>query len=156
VCGGRRARGGAGRERGRGLSNERGRGREKSADRAKSPDHDEVMCFNCDSTEHHANDLKCPKMAPKSRAALQKRADSSEGNKGEHKMRDNMRELHQLRNEKKVHFRKLGAKTNEADLEEGSGFDESDWGDDNEEERFAAGAVKSHKCLCQMCHHLCL
>ena len=35
-------------------------------------------------------------------------------------MRDTMRELHQLRNEKKAHFRKLGAKTNEVDLEEGS------------------------------------
>jgi len=73
--------------------------------------------------EHHANDLKCPKLAPKSRAALQKRADSSEGNKGRHKMHDNMRELHQLHNEKKAHFRKLGAKTNEADLKEGFGID---------------------------------
>jgi len=53
-------------------------------------------------------------MAPKSRATLQKRADSSEGNKGGHKMRDNLRELHQLSNEKKAHFHKLGAKTNEA------------------------------------------
>jgi len=78
VRGGRWARGGAGRERGRGPSNERGRGRDKSADRAKSPDRREVMCFNCDSTEHLTNDLKCPKMAPKSRAALQKRVDSSE------------------------------------------------------------------------------
>jgi len=103
-----RARGGAGRERGRGPSNERGRGRDKSTDRAKSPDRREVMCFNCDSTEHRANNLQCPKMAPKSRAALQKRADSSEGNKGKHKMRDAMRELHQLRNEMKAHFRKLG------------------------------------------------
>jgi len=84
-------------------------------------------------------------MAPKSRAALQKRADSSEGNKGGHKMRDNMRELHQLRNEKKS--AKLGAKTNEANLEEGSSFDKSDWGDDEEEEGFAAGAAKSHKCF---------
>jgi len=151
VRGGRWARGGAGRERGRGLSNERGRGREKSADRAKSPNHRRVMCFNCDSTEHRTNDLKCPKMAPKSRAALQKRADSSECNKGEHKMRDTMRELHQLRNEKKAHFRKLGTKTNE----EGSGFDESDWGDDNEEEGFAAGAVKSHKCFGVNCATIC-
>jgi len=128
VRSGRRARGGARRERGRGPSNERERGREKSAGRAKSPDRREVMCFNCDSTEHHANDLKCPKMAPKSRAVLQKRADSSEVNKGEHKRRDTMRLLHQLRNEKKAHFRKLGANTNDADLEEGSSFDESDIG----------------------------
>jgi len=98
---------------------------------------------------------KYPKMAPKSRAALQKRADSSEGNKGEHKMRDNMRELHQLRHEKEAHFRKLGAKTNEADLEEGSGFDESDWGDDDVEEGFAAGAVKSHKCFGVKCVTIC-
>jgi len=125
----RRARGGAGCERGRGPSNDCGRGREKSADRAKSPDRSEVMCFNCDSTEHCAGDLKCPKLAPKSRAAIQKHSDSSEGNKGGQKMRNNMRELHQLRNEKKAHFRKLGAKTNEANLEEGSGFDKSDWGD---------------------------
>jgi len=162
VCGGRQAHGGAGRERVRGPSNDRGRGREKSADRAKSPnrycespDRREVMCFNCDSTEHRANDLKCPEMAPKSRAALQKRADSSEANKGEHKMRHTMRELHQLRNEKKTHFRKLGAKANEADLEEGSGFDESDWGDDDEEEGFAAGAVKSHKCFGVKCATTC-
>ena len=114
------------------------------------------MCFACEGTEHRANDVKCPKMAPKSRAALQKRADSSEGNKGGHnKMRDNMRKLHQLRNEKKAHFHKLGAKTNEADLEEGSGFDESDWGDDNEEEGFAAGAVKSHKCFGVKCATIC-
>jgi len=151
VRGGRRARGGAGRERGRGPSNESGREREKSADRAKSPDRGEVMCFAYTSTEHRANDLKCPKMAPKSRAALQKRADSSEGNKGGHKMRDNMRELHQLRNEKKAHFSKLGAKTNEVDLEDGSGFDESGWGDDDEEEGFAAGAVKSNKCFGVKC-----
>jgi len=62
-----------------------------------------------------------------------------------------MRELHQLRNEKKAHFRKLGAKSNEADLEKGSGFDVGDWGDDNEEEGFAAGAVKSHKCFGVKC-----
>jgi len=98
------------------------------------------MCFACEGTEHRANDVKCPKMAPKSRAALQKRADSSEGNKGGHnKMRDNMRKLHQLRNEKKAHFHKLGAKTNEADLEEGSGFDESDWVDDDEERGLLLG-----------------
>ena len=151
VRGGRRVRGGARCERGRGPSNDRGRGREKSADRAKCPDRGEVMCFNCDSTEHRAGDLKCPKLAPKSRAATQKRADSSEGNKGGHKMRDNMCELHQLRNEKKAYFRKLGAKTNEAYLEEGSGFDESDWGDDDEEKEFAAGAVKSHKCFGVIC-----
>jgi len=155
VRGGRWARGGAGRERGRSPLNERGRRREKFADRAKSPHCDEVMCFNCDSTEHSANDLKCPKMMPRSCAVLQKHADSSAGNKGEHKMRNNMRELHQLRNEKKTHFCKLGAKTNEAGQEEGSGFNKSDWGDDDEEEGFAAGAVKSHKCFGVKCATIC-
>jgi len=92
---------------------------------------------------------------PKSCAALETRADSSKGNKVDHKMRDNMRELHQLRNEKKAHFCKLGAKTNEADLEEGSGLDKSDWGDDNEEEGFAAGGAKSHKCFGVKCATIC-
>jgi hypothetical protein len=64
--GGRKARGGTGRERGRGPSNERGRGRDTSADRSKSRDRGEVGCFACDSTEHRAGDLKCPKLAPKS------------------------------------------------------------------------------------------
>jgi len=62
-----------------------------------------------------------------------------------------MHELHQLHNEKKAHFRKLGTKTNEADLKEGSGFDESDWGDDDDKKGFAAGAVKSHKCFGVKC-----
>jgi len=109
VRGGRRAHGGAGCEREGDSSNDRGCGREKSADQTKSLDRSEVMCVNCNSTEHRANDLKCPEMAPKSRAAFQKRADSSEGNKGGHEMRDNMREPSELRNEKKAHFCKLGA-----------------------------------------------
>jgi len=40
-------------------------------------------------------------------------------------------------------------------LDEGSGFDESDWGDDDEEEGFAAGAVKSHKCFGVKCATIC-
>ena len=69
-------------------------------------------------------------------------------------MREQLRELHQLRNEKKAHFRKLGAKTNEADLDEGSGFDEDD-SEDDDEEGFAAGAVKSHKCFGVKCATIC-
>ena len=34
------------------------------------------MCYNCDSTEHLANDLACLKMAPRSRAAMQQRAET--------------------------------------------------------------------------------
>jgi len=47
------------------------------------------------------------------------------------------------------------AKTNEPHLEEGSGFDKSDWGDDDEEEGFAAGTVKSHKCFGVKCASIC-
>ena len=36
----------------------------------------ERMCYSCDSTEHLANDLACPKMAPRSRAAMQQRAET--------------------------------------------------------------------------------
>ena len=69
------------------------------------------MCFACDSTDHRAGDLKCPKLAPKSRAAIQKRAEFSDGNKGGQLMR----ELLELRNEKKAHFRMLGDKVGAAD-----------------------------------------
>ena len=34
------------------------------------------MCYSCDSTKHLANDLACPKMAPRSRAAMQQRAET--------------------------------------------------------------------------------
>ena len=36
----------------------------------------ERMCYGCDSTEHLANDLACPKMASRSRAAMQQRAET--------------------------------------------------------------------------------
>jgi len=36
----------------------------------------EIMCYSCDSTEHLANDLACPKTAPRSRAAMQQRAET--------------------------------------------------------------------------------
>jgi len=34
------------------------------------------MWYSCDSTEHFANDLACPKMAPQSWAAMQQRAET--------------------------------------------------------------------------------
>ena len=36
----------------------------------------ERMCYSCDSAEHLANDLACLKMAPRSRAAMQQRAET--------------------------------------------------------------------------------
>jgi len=93
------ARRGNGHERGRGPSNERGRGRDKSADRSTSRERGEVMCFACDNTDHRAGDLKCPKLAPKSRAAIQRRAELSEDNKGGKVIRE-LKELKELRKEK--------------------------------------------------------
>jgi len=102
------------------------------------------MCFACDSTDHRAGDLKCPKLAPKSRASIQKRAEFSDGNKGGKLMR----ELQELRKEKQAHFRILGDKVGVADKGETRGFDhEDDWEDEDEEDGFAAAAVKSFKCL---------
>jgi len=36
----------------------------------------ERMCYSCDNTEYLANDLACPKMAPRSRTAMQQRAET--------------------------------------------------------------------------------
>ena len=36
----------------------------------------ERMYYSCDSTEHLANDLTCPKMAPRSQAVMQQRAET--------------------------------------------------------------------------------
>jgi len=114
------------------------------------------MCFACDSNQHHACDLKCPKLAPKSHAAIEKLVEFSDGNKDAQKMREQLRELKQLCNEKKAHFRKLGAKTNAENMQEGSGFDHrDDWDDEDKEEEFAAGAVKSLKCFGVKCATTC-
>jgi len=156
VCGGRRARGGAGRERGCGPSNKRGRGRDKSVDRAMSQDRGEVVCFVRDSSERGAGALKCPKLAKKSRATIQKRVEFLDVNKGAQKMREQLRELKQLRNEKKAHFRMLSANINADDMEAGCGFDhEDDFEDENKEDGFAVGAVKSLKCFCVKCATTC-
>ena len=105
MRGGGRARGDVGRERGQGLSNNRGCRYDKSVDRSKSSELGGVMCFECDSTYHCVVDLKCPMLALKSRAAIQKRAEFSDGNKGALNLgREQLRELKQLRNEKKEHF----------------------------------------------------
>ena len=150
--GGRRVHGGAGRERGRVPSNERGRGCDKSADRFKSPHRCEVICFACDSADHRAGDLKCHKLVPKSRAAVQRRAEFSDGNKSGNLMR----ELLELRNEKKAHFRMLGDKVSAADRGETRGFGHEDnWEDEDEEDGFATAAVKSLKCLGVKCATTC-
>ena len=100
------------------------------------------MCFACDSTDHRAGDLKCPKLAPKSRAAIQKRAEFSEGNKGGKLMR----ELQELRKEKQAHFRMLGDKVSSADKGETRGFGHGDdWEDEDEEDVSFVGALgQSH------------
>jgi len=118
VHGERKARVSGGHERGRGPANERGRGRDKTVDPVKYPDQGDVMCFSCESTEHHGGDLECPKLAPKSRAAVQKRAEFSDGNKGEQKICKQVRDLKQLRNEKKAHFCMLGTNINAEDMED--------------------------------------
>jgi len=86
VRGGRRARSSAGFERGCGPPNEHGRGCNKSLGRTKSraPDQHKVMsqCFACDSTNHPTGDLKCHRLARKSHAAIQSRAEFSDGNTG--------------------------------------------------------------------------
>ena len=102
------------------------------------------MCFACDSTDHLAGNLKYPKLAPKSRAAIQDRAEFSDNNKGALNLRrKQLRELQQLRNEKKAHFRLLGAHANEEEMED----QEDNYEDEDEGDEFAAGAVKSHKCF---------
>jgi len=73
------------------------------------------MFFACDSIDHHAGDLKCPRLAPKSRAANQKRAEFSDGSKGALNIR---RELQQLRNENKTPFCMLGDNANKEEMVE--------------------------------------
>ena len=36
----------------------------------------EILCYSCDSTQQLANDLACPKMAPRSRAVMQQRVET--------------------------------------------------------------------------------
>jgi len=153
VRGGRRARRSAGRERGCGPPNEHGRRCNKSVGRTKSqaPDQHEVMsqCFACDSTDHPTGDLKCHRLARKSRAAIQNRAEFSDGNKGALNIwREQLRELQQLSSKEKAHFCMSGDNTDEEDM----GLDhEDDYEDEDEEDGFAAAAVKSFKCFCVKC-----
>ena len=62
----------------------------------------------------------------------------------------------ELRNEKQAHFRMLGDKVSAADRGEtrGSGH-EDNWEDEDEEDGFAAAAVKSLKCLGVKCATTC-
>jgi len=116
------------------------------------------MCFACDSTDHQAGDLKCPKLAPKSRAAIQKRAEFSDGNKDGNIRREQLRELLELRNGKKAHFCMLDDKASAADMGETRGLGhEDDCVDEDEEDGpgFAAAAVKSFKCLSVKCATTC-
>jgi len=149
VRGGDWARGGAGRERGC----ERGRGRDKSVDRFESSERGDVMCSARDSTEHHAGDLKFPKLVPKSRAAIQKRAKFSDSNKGAPNIyREQLHELQQLRNEKKAHVCMLGNHAIVEEMGAGRGLDhKDDYEDEDDEEGFAAAAVKSYKCVGVKC-----
>jgi len=66
----------------------------------------EIICYSCDSTEHLANDLACPNMAPRSRATMQQRAETLDDAQ--------IRELLELRAER-AHLRKISghAKTEE-------------------------------------------
>jgi len=100
--------------------------------------------------------LECPKLAPKSRAAIQKFAEFSDGNKGGKIRREQLRELLELRNEKKAHFHMLVDKVSAADMGETRGLGhEDDWVDEDEEDGFAAAAVKSCKCLGVKCATTC-
>ena len=114
------------------------------------------MCFACDSTDQCAGDLKCPKLAPKSRAAIQKRSEFSDGNKDSNIQREQLRELLELRNEKKAHFRMLGDKASAADMGETRALGHEDnWVDEDKEDGFAAAAIKSFECLGIKCATTC-
>jgi len=67
-----------------------------------------------------------------------------------------LRELLELRKDKKAHFRMLGDKVSAADRGETRGLGhEDDWVDEDEEDWFAAAAVKSFKCLGVKCATTC-
>jgi len=107
-----------------------------------------VSAYRSKSPDHRAGDLKCPKLAPKSRAAIQKRAEFSDGNKGGNIRREQLRELLELCKDKKAHFHMLGDKVSAADRGETRGLGHEDnWEDEDKEDGFAAAAVKSFKCL---------
>jgi len=68
-----------------------------------------------------------------------------------------MRELLDLRNEKQAHFRMLADNISAADKGETHGFGhDDDWEDKDEEDGFAAVAVKSLKCLGVKCATTCV
>jgi len=72
----------------------------------------EIMCYSCDSTEHLANDLACPKMAPRSWAAIQQHAETLDDAL--------IRELLELRAER-AHLHKISSRTQVQEQCDGGG-----------------------------------
>jgi len=72
----------------------------------------EMMFYSCDSTEHLANDNACPKMAPRSRAAIQQRAETLDD--------DQIRELLELC-AKRAHLRKISSRAKAEEETNGKG-----------------------------------
>ena len=73
----------------------------------------EMMFYSCDSsTEHLANDIACPKMAPRSRAAIQQHAETLDD--------DHIREQLELR-AKRAHLRKISSRAEAEEECDGEG-----------------------------------
>jgi len=89
----------------------------------------EIMCYSCDSTEHLANDLACPKMAPpsRSRAAMQQRAETLDDVL--------IRELLELRAER-AHLHKISSRAQVQEQCDGGG----------EEPGVVTSAAKVNRC----------
>ena len=87
----------------------------------------ERMCYSCDSTEHLENDLTCPKMAPRSRAAMQQRADTLDDAL--------MREFLELRDER-AHLHKTISRAQVQEQCDGVG----------EKPEVVTSAAKAHRC----------
>jgi len=85
------------------------------------------MCYGCDSTEHLANDLAFPKMAPRSRAAMQQRAETLDDAL--------IRELLELR-AKRAHLHKISSRAQVQEQCDGGG----------EEPGVVTSAAKVHRC----------
>ena len=87
----------------------------------------EMMLYSCDSTEHLANDNACPKMAPRSRAAIQQRTETLDY--------DQIRELLELC-AKGAHLRKISSRAEAEEESDGEG----------EEHGVASSAAKVNEC----------
>jgi len=71
-----------------------------------------MMCYFCDSTERLANDIACPKMAPRSRAAMQQHVETMDD--------DQILELVELR-PKRAHLRKISSRAQAEEEYDGEG-----------------------------------